>query len=427
MRNTALALAVTLAVSSSFGSAHAATPAQHHTSTRQAGARAATLQEQLAQRDRQIAALQAAVADLQAKVSDLQHHDTAQTGINATQADVNTSTQQQVTSLQASARKTDKLEKLVDDTSVSGRMFIDLSDVSQQVNGTRTAASGYGLDIKRGYLTISHRFDDIWSATLTSDFNYVANDGQTQLFIKNLYVQGKFSDAFVFRAGEIPMTWTPYVEGFYGYRYVENTLTDRAKVANTADWGLSANGSLGGGRVDYAAALVNGAGFKNPTRSSGMDFEGRLAFSPAPGLGIAVGGYSGTLSKDTATTSAMHTATRGDVMIAWARGNNRLGAEYFTASNWNTVLNPLRDRASGWSAWGSIGFTPKLSAFARFDRTEPSKNLAPTLRDRYFNFGLQWDARKDFKLALAYKHDDLRDAVNEMISREFGIFGDIAF
>lgn len=423
MRPTALAAALMLALGPCLALTVAAkSPHQ----ARKVGADT-SVQAQLAARDRQIAALQAAVADLQAKVADLQQRDTAQTAINATQTDVNTSTRQQVASLQATAKKTDKLEKLVDDTSVSGRVYMDLSDIAQTRNGLRTAASGYGLDIKRGYLTVSHRFDDIWSATLTTDFNYVALDGQTQLFIKNLYVQGKFSDAFVFRAGEIPMAWTPYVEGYYGYRYVENTLTDRAKVANTADWGVSANGTLAGGRVDYAAAVVNGGSFKNPTRSSGMDFEGRLAFSPAAGFGIAVGGYSGTLGKDTATTSAIHTATRGDVMVAWARGNNRIGVEYFTAGNWNTVLNPLRDRASGWSAWGSYGFTPKWSVFTRVDRTDPSKDLAPTLRDRYFNFGVQWDARKDIKLALVYKHDDLRDAVNEQITREFGIFGDIAF
>lgn len=422
MRPTLLATAIVLALGPSLATVLAAPHARHARP-----AHGPTLQEQLAARDRQIAALQAAVTDLQTKVADLQRQGSAQTGINTEQAAVNASTQQQVSGLQASAKKADKLERMVNGTTVSGRMFIDMSDIQQTRNGVKTNASGYGMDVKRGYLTIQHDFGDIWSATLTTDFNYVALDGQTQLFIKNLYLQGKFSDAFVFRAGEIPMTWTPYVEGFYGYRYVENTLTDRAKVANTADWGVGASGRLGDGRLDYAAVLVNGGGFKNPSRSEGMDFEGRLAFSPAAGFGIAIGGYSGTLGRDTASISALHTATRGDVMVAWAKGNNRLGAEYFSASNWNTVLNPLRDRASGWSAWGSIGFTPKLSAFARFDRTTPSALLAPTLRDRYFNFGLQWDARKDIKLALVYKHDDLRDSVNEQISREFGLFGDITF
>lgn len=423
MQSRAIATAVALALGLIQISAAAAAPAKHHHATGKAAAQVASspsVQEQLAARDRQIAALQSAVATLQAQVASLQQTSQAQ-------ADINTSTQQSVTQLQTSAKKTDALETIVDNTSVSGRVFMDISDISQRKNGVRTAASGDGLDIKRGYLTVSHRFDDIWSATLTTDFNYVAADGETQLFMKNLYLQGKFSNAFVFRAGEIPMAWTPYVESFYGYRYVENTLADRAKVANTADWGLSANGKIAGGMFDYAAAVVNGAGFKNPTRSKGMDFEGRIGFSPVEGLAIAVGGYSGTLGKQTATTNALHTATRGDAMIAWAKGDNRVGIEYFTASNWNTVLSPLHDRATGWSTWGSWGFADKFAVFGRYDRVKPSKDLDPTLRDRYFNFGLQWALRKDIKLALVYKNDDLRSATNDVKTQEFGIFGDITF
>ncbi|MBS0194043.1 MAG: carbohydrate porin [Proteobacteria bacterium] len=423
MRTTLVAAAIALALGLHPSAATAASSTHRHHAVRKT-APAPNVQEELAARDREIAALKTAVAQLQTQVAGLQQQQTAQ-------ADATTQTRQDVQALQASTTttttKTDKLEKVVDDTTVSGRMFVDLSDLAQTHNGVRTPADGYGLDIKRGYLTVNHRFDDIWSATLTTDFNYVAANGQTQLFMKNLYLQGKFSNAFVFRAGEIPMAWTPYVENFYGYRYVENTLTDRAKVANTADWGLGASGQFGDGRFDYAGVVVNGAGFRNPTRSSRMDFEGRLAYSPIDGLGIAVGGYSGTLGKDTATTNAIHTATRGDVMVAWARGNNRIGAEYFSASNWNTVLSPLRDKASGYSLWGSFGFNTAWSVFARFDRVDPSKYLNPSLRDRYYNLGLQWDVRKGIKLALVYKNDDLRDLVNRMQTQEFGLFGDIAF
>ncbi len=423
MRTTTAALAAAFCV------ACAPAIAAHHASTAHKP-RAAKLsaspgvQAELAARDRQIAALQAAVADLQAKVATLQQTSQAQVEVNA-------ATTHDVQALQASTAQTEKkadhVAALVHDTQVSGRVFMDLSDTSQHANGVPTAASGYGLDVKRGYLTVSHRFDDIWSATLTTDFNYLAATGQTDLFIKNLYLQGKFSDAFVFRVGEIPMAWTPFVEGYYGYRYVENTLTDRSKVANTTDWGLSAGGQLADGKLDYAAAVVNGAGFKNPTRSQRMDFEGRIAFSPVKGMAIAVGGYSGTQGKDTATTDALHTASRGDVMVAWAHGDNRLGAEYFTASNWNNQLNPLRDRASGWSVWGSLGLADAWSVFARYDRVNPSRDLDPSLRDRYFNLGLQWAARKNIKLALVYKDDDRSDALNRLTTQEFGLFGDVAF
>ncbi|MBS0212877.1 MAG: carbohydrate porin [Proteobacteria bacterium] len=418
MRTPFLSAAVlaTLAI----GPTDALAATRHAKPAHRAAAADQAMQAELAARDRQIAALQAAVTELQSQVASLQQR-------SAAQAEVAAQTTQSVQSLQEGAKKTDTLEKIVNDTSVGGRVFIDMSGISASRNGVKTNASGYGLDIKRGYLTVSHKFNDIWSASLTTDFNYSAATGATNLFIKNLYLQGKFSDAFSFRAGEIPMAWTPYVENYYGYRYVENTLTDKQKVANTADWGLGANGQFGDGRFDYAAVLVNGNGFRNPTRSRGMDFEGHLGFTPFAGAVVAVGGYSGHRGLDTQTTNAVHTASRSDVMVAWARGNNRIGAEYYSASNWNNVLTPLRDRASGYSLWGSWGFAPAWSVFARYDRVDPSKDLDPSLRDRYYNVGAQWDVRKGVKLALVYKDDDLRDALNVQKMREFGIFGDISF
>ncbi|MBS0193680.1 MAG: carbohydrate porin [Proteobacteria bacterium] len=424
MRVSFVASAIAVALASSSYGVKATTIHHHHRTQATASVSAvvpsSSLQAELARRDQEIAALKSALADIQAKVGDIEQRTDAQT-------DVNVQTARTVEDLQASAKKTDALEKIVNDTSIGGRVFVDISDIQQKKNGAATAASGYGLDVKRGYLTVNHRFNDIWSASLTTDFNYTAATGQTQLFIKNFYLQGRFSDAFTFRAGAVPMPWIPYVEGLYGYRYVENTLVDRMKAGNSADWGVGANGVFGGGRFDYAAALVNGGGYKNPARSKGMDFEGRLGFSPIDHLTLAVGGYSGDRGLETQTASAIHTASRTDAVIAWAEGNTRLGAEYFTASNWNTVLTPLRDRASGYSLWGSYGFAPAWSVFARYDRVDPSKDLNPSLRDRYYNLGAQWDVRRGVKLALVFKNDDLSSATSTQKTREVGLFGDIAF
>ncbi len=414
----ASAIAVVLAT----GGTNAAAATHHHRKAAAAptAAPATNLQAELAQRDQEIAELKNALADVQAKVSEIEERSNAQ-------SDVNVQTAKDVETLQASAKKTDKIEKLVNDTTVGGRVFVDISDIQQKKNGVKTAATGDGLDVKRGYLTVNHQFNETWSASLTTDFNYIGLDGETQLFIKNLYLQGKFSDAFAFRAGAIPMPWIPYAENLYGYRYVENTLIDKQKIGNSADWGVGALGKFADGRVDYSAALVNGGGYKNPSRSNGMDFEGRIGFSPIDNLSIAVGGYTGDRGMETQTVNAVHTASRGDALIAWAKGNNRLGAEYFTSTNWNNVLNPLRDKADGWSLWGSFGFTDVLSVFGRYDHVSPSKDLDNSLRDKYYNLGLQWDVRKGVKLALVYKNDDLRDNTNKTSTEEFGIFGDISF
>ena len=92
-----------------------------------------------------------------------------------------------------------------DATTVGGRMYADFSNISQDKNGKTTDADGTGFDVKRFYLIIDHKFDDIWSANLTTNFNYVSNDGQTQVFVKKAYVQAKLDDYFIARGGSADM------------------------------------------------------------------------------------------------------------------------------------------------------------------------------------------------------------------------------
>src|SRR5512144_248490 len=114
-------------------------------------------------------------------------------------------------------------------TTVSGKGFIDLTNYDLRNDGVDSAANGFGLDVKRFYLGVTHSFDDTWSANITTDFNYVGNDGETQLYVKKGYLQAKLSDAFVARAGSADLPWVPFVEDLYGYRFVENVLVDRLK------------------------------------------------------------------------------------------------------------------------------------------------------------------------------------------------------
>jgi hypothetical protein len=163
---------------------------------------------------------------------------------------------------------------VTENTSVGGRAFIDLTDLDSKTAGVKNAASGFGLDVKRFYLILDHTFDETWSANLTTDFNYVTNDptkpgytGESQLFIKKAYVQAKISDAFFVRAGSADLPWIPFVEGNYGYRYVEKMLVDRVGFGTTADWGVHVGGKMADGMFNYAVSTIEGNGYKNPTRS----------------------------------------------------------------------------------------------------------------------------------------------------------------
>jgi hypothetical protein len=371
----------------------------------------------------ELALLKQQVVELQTRLDALQ----AQTDA---QSDINVASAQNAEATRDTQDKLDKLAKVVNDTQLSGKMYFDLSNIDQTDNGIKTSASGTGFDVKRFYLGVNHTFNDVWSVNLTTDFQYSSSlDSAADIFVKKAYIQGKFSDAFIARAGSADLPWIPYAESFYGFRYVENTLTDRLKFGTSADWGVHAGGDLAGKKLNYAVSVVNGAGYKTPTRSNGMDVEARVGFVPIEGLAIAVGGYSGKLGKDTESVSALHTATRGDLMVAYAKGPVRVGGEYFRASNWNTVLSPLSDTSSGYSLWGSFGFGQSgVTAFARYDQADLSKDLDPSLQDTYYNFGVEFPVRKGVKLAAVYKNDRRQDdTAIALHTREFGIFGEIVF
>ena len=292
-----------------------------------------------------------------------------------------------------------------EDTTVGGRMYSDFSSISQDKNGKTTDADGTGFDVKRFYLIIDHKFDDIWSANLTTDFNYVANDSETQLFVKKAYVQAKLNDYFIVRGGSSDMPWIPFVESWYGYRYIDPTLTDRLKFANSADWGVHAS-SITSGMFNYAVSVVNGAGYKNPSRSSGMDWEGRVGFQPIEGLMIAGGGYSGDRGSDVESAPTQHTASRWDALIAYKGGPFRAGVEYFSSDDWNQVTKTPKDSSDGWSAYASWAFTPEWGVFARYDSAKLSKDIDPSAKDTYYNAGVEWNVRKGIRLAGVWKHED---------------------
>ena len=369
----------------------------------------------------EIAQLKAQLAALQAKVDQLQQ-DSQQ---DAQQTVATQQTLQQIQQTQAQTAGTGAADQWFNNTKISGTSFIDFTNIDQTKNGTKTDSSGTGLDVKRFYLQVDHKFNDIWSADLTTDFNYVGNDGETQLFVKKAYVQGAFNPLATLRVGSANMAWIPFVEDWYGYRFVENTLVDREKLGNSADWGLHLLGD--NGMFNYQVSAVNGGGYKNPSRSNHVDFEGRVGLQPVKGLMFAVGAYDGDLGKDTQSTPTLHSARRYDAMAAWNRDGLRLGAEWFKADNWKNLTTPATDTASGWSLWGSYDFA-SASLFARYDQVKLSKDIDPSLKDTYWNAGVAFPVTKGVRVAVAYKDERLRnDTTTDIHTREIGAWGEVKF
>lgn len=290
-------------------------------------------------------------------------------------------------------------------TTVGGKGFFDLTSIDETSNGTKTDASGYGIDVKRFYIAVDHQFDEKWAANITTDFNYVSNDSETQLFVKKAYFEGKFSDAFKLRFGSADVPLVPFVEGLYGNRYIENVLVERLSLEASADWGVHTLGAFAGGKAHYAVAAITGNGYKNPGRSQSLDFDSRLDFEPIDGLTLAVFYRTGKRGQDKESVTTFHTAERSELMAAYVKPKFRVGAEYFQADNWNQVLSPLSDTADGYSVWGTFNLKENLSVFARYDDAKPSKDLQPNLQNTYFNIGVALKPISKVDIAFVYKQD----------------------
>ena len=96
-------------------------------------------------------------------------------------------------------------------------------------------------------------------------------------------------------------------------------------------------------------------------------------------------------------------------VVAYVKDGLRLGAEYFTAKNWNNVTGAtIDDKADGFSAWASYDFNPMWGVFARADSAKLSKDLNPGAKDKYFNVGVVSHPRNNIDVALAYKNDKVK-------------------
>jgi hypothetical protein len=394
MRSKLIAVAIAAGLGLTSFAASAA-PAQSRTAAASSG---------------EVEQLKAQLAALQAKVEELEQRTDAQSEINVSTGQA---VEKATNVTAASDKKLAALSKAINNTTLSGKMFFDFTSIDDKNSDKgKSDKSGIGLDVKRFYLGVDHKFNDIWSANLTTDFNYASSDGQTSVFVKKAYVQGKFDDAAVFRVGSSDMPWIPFAEKYYGFRYVENTITDRLKYGNSADWGLHLAGDIGASKsLNYAVSVVNGNGYKNPGRSKGVDFEGRVGFVPFENMVVAVGGYSGHRGQETENIDAAHTAERGDFMLAYA------------------------SKADGYSVWGSVAVADNVNLFARYDNAKLSKSLDRDAKDTYYNAGVEYQVTKGFKLAGVWKHGKVDKSVSTPVpphvqntkTNEIGVFGEVSF
>ena len=336
------------------------------------------------------------------------------------------------------------------DTKVGGVMFADISSIDNRNAAGRTAQSGVDFDIKRMYLSVDHRFNDVWSFNVTSDLTFDSNGASpsggaaptpneaggantasgvksTQLFLKKAFLQARFSDAVNVRLGEAELPWITFIENANGYRYVEPVLVDRGRFGVAFDWGVHLYGSLFDHILSYQLSVFDGQGFKQPSigvanRTDTMDVEGRIS-ATYNHVTVAVGGYDGKLGGGVTGVATYHDARRFDALAFYGDARVRVGVEYMSARYWRDVAqaNSARTNTSeAWSAFGSWTITPKAAVFGRYDRVRPLADTAPSEHDDFFDIGLSYRPIAALDFALVYKRDSV---LNGSLSTGDGVIG----
>jgi hypothetical protein len=308
-----------------------------------------------------------------------------------------------------------------ENTSVTGRMYYNISHSEVKSNGAKTPATATGFDIKRFYVGIDHKFNKTFSANITTDFQYDSVAGATQVYIKKAYLDINLDKAFDIRLGSADLPWVPFVEDVYGYRYVENTLIDRTKFGTSADWGVHVSGKFDadGLKLGYQVSAIDGSGYKHPFRSKSIDLEGRIN-AEYQGFIVALGGYTGKLGKSLEGTPTQHTAQRFDALAAYKTNQIRVGVEYFAATDWNNVTTVAKETSVGVGPFASYQFDPQWSVFGKYEWVKPNSKTKGSLHDDYFNVGISYTPTKIVDFALVYKRDK---AVNGTIATSNGTIG----
>ncbi|HTK72863.1 MAG TPA: hypothetical protein VL331_10250, partial [Croceibacterium sp.] len=111
----------------------------------------------------QIAALEAQIQALQAQVSELK------------QAQAATAAKVAETPAPPATPAKSNVPDWVRSTTISGKAFANFSSIDHKSDGVDLGDNGTQAELKRFYFGVDHKFDDTFSANLTTDFRYNAN------------------------------------------------------------------------------------------------------------------------------------------------------------------------------------------------------------------------------------------------------------
>jgi hypothetical protein len=279
-----------------------------------------------------------------------------------------------------------KADSLLKYFTIRGEWFIAHQWLSPNQNND-------AFKLKRGYLTVESRFNQVFSARYTQDITIddEGDDaGNVELRFKYCYLKANlpsfsaFTQSFV-EVGLVHRPWIDFEEHINDFRVQSEMFLERAKIINSADFGFTYVTLLGGKmNADYqqsvsssypgkygsiSVGVYNGAGYHALEKNNNKTVEGRFTLRPfpekLPGLqlsyNMAIGKGNDSLSTDFRLNS---------FFLSYESHNLVLTAQYYSGRGNMSGSSP--EKHDGYSFFGEFRIPrTKFMLFSRYDYLNP--------------------------------------------------------
>lgn len=300
-----------------------------------------------------------------------------------------------------------------------------------------------GFDLSRIYFGAKVKFNEQWSAKITSDIeresdyaikpvdedgdgsidtydiSKVKDAGKYLVYIKYGYLDYVPFEFLGVRFGMIDTPWISYVDKSWNYRFVQKSLTDKNKMDTSADLGIALYGKFPMKLGNYMLGAYNGEGYKAPEENEGKSFHARLDFTPLKPLEIkalenlAIGGsfkYN-NIDPDAKHTYYLYTGLLSYFYQITDDMSISVGFEIATSEDVpsDEATTDEKIKGIGYSGFGEFVFYKGLGIFGRYDYFDPNtkndkkKNIGYQDETSYIVAGLSYKPLKNVRFALDYQ------------------------
>lgn len=332
---------------------------------------------------------------------------------------------------------------------MSGNWFIAYRNGVKQVQADETQPlvneRSNGFVLKRSYFTLKKDLTKTFSVRYTMDLTIDKEGedaGNVETRLKYLYLKAKpnlksdvFSSLWI-EAGMVHRPWLDYEQKINTYRVQDNMFIERNKIFNSADFGVTVGGTIGGKmdkkflkevngamkgkHLDYVFGLYNGGGYSGAEKNNGKVFAARISYRPFPVSipQIQVSGYFNTGTGNSEHSPKFnqvlgflaYTAKKGTLTAQFHTGQGDFRAKYVDENNPSKAL-----KNSGHSFFGEykIGNSP-VSLWGRYDKFRVKAINKKT--ERYIG-GVTYRVNNMIRLVLNTEHsinDGKKDDIYEL-------------